>query len=48
MSEYGDLVQEKSFALGDRVIRLNGFLLKQAQMLSLKSNSRRLMAEIKR
>ena len=30
MSEFGDLVQEKCLAFGDRVIKLNDFLLKQA------------------
>ena len=30
MSEYGDLVQEKCLAFGDRIVKLNDYLLKEA------------------
>ena len=30
MSEYGDLVQNKCLAFSDRIIKLNDFLLEQA------------------
>ncbi len=39
MSEIGDAIQEKCLAFGDRVIRLNDFLLEQAasQMSEVRS-----------